>query len=78
MVYIIWNNQILFKGYVAIGVLKACTFGFMLIGYLVDLILIITQRLKPSDGSDYIVDYYGQIFYPTFAYNNQTYNMTFD
>ncbi len=68
----------LIKGYIAIGVLKACTFGFMLVGYLVDLLLIITHTLKPSDGSEYIVDFYGQIIFPTQLYNNRTYNLTYE
>lgn len=67
---------IIIVGYIAIGVLKTCTFGFMLIGYVWDLVLIITQNLKPNDGSDYIVDYYGQVLYPTPLYNNNTYNLT--
>ncbi|CAF1007539.1 unnamed protein product [Brachionus calyciflorus] len=53
-----------YLGYYSIGILKACTFGFLLIGYLVDMILIITQNLEPADGSKYIVDYYGQILHP--------------
>lgn len=48
-----------YLGYYAIGLLKFCTFGFMLVGQLVDLILIVTQVLRPSDGSYYIIDYYG-------------------
>jgi TM2 domain-containing membrane protein YozV len=67
-----------YLGYIAIGLLKFCTFGFMLIGYLFDMILIITQTLKPSDGSNYIVDYYGQILIPSNLYNNHTFNLTFD
>lgn len=66
-----------YLGYAAIGVLKFCTFGFMLIGYLIDMILIITQTLRPIDGSEYIVDYYGQVLYPTPAYNNYTYNYSY-
>jgi len=70
-------NLFQFKiGYVAIGVLKTCTFGFMLIGYIWDLVLIISQVLRPSDGSNYIVDYYGQVLYPAPLYNNNTYNLT--
>lgn len=67
----------LYLGYMAIGLLKFCTFGFMLIGYLIDMILIITQTLKPIDGSNYIVDYYGQVLYPSAAYNNYTFNLTY-
>lgn len=66
-----------YLGYVAFGLLKFCTCGFMLIGYLIDMILIITQTLKPIDGSQYIVDYYGQVLYPSTAYNNYTFNLTY-
>lgn len=48
-----------YLGYYAIGLLKFCTFGFMLIGQLLDIILIITQVLRPADGSYYIIDYFG-------------------
>lgn len=48
-----------YLGYYAIGLLKFCTFGFMLVGQLVDVILIITQVLRPSDGSYYVIDYFG-------------------
>ena len=67
-----------YLGYIAIGVVKFCTFGFMLIGYLFDMLLIITQTLKPSDGSNYIVDYYGQILFASNSYNNRTFNLTLD
>lgn len=48
-----------YLGYYAIGLLKFCTFGFMLVGQLVDVILIVTQVLRPADGSYYIIDYFG-------------------
>lgn len=48
-----------YLGYYAIGLLKFCTFGFMLVGHLVDIILIVTQVLRPADGSYYIIDYFG-------------------
>lgn len=48
-----------YLGYYAIGLLKFCTFGFMLFGQLVDVILIVTQVLRPSDGSHYVIDYFG-------------------
>ncbi|XP_061636411.1 TM2 domain-containing protein 1 isoform X1 [Phyllopteryx taeniolatus] len=48
-----------YLGYPALGVLKFCTVGFCGIGTLVDFILIAVQMVGPSDGSDYIVDYYG-------------------
>lgn len=48
-----------YLGYPALGLLKFCTLGFMLIGYLVDIILIATQIVGPADGSYYIIPYYG-------------------
>jgi TM2 domain-containing membrane protein YozV len=48
-----------YLGYVALGMLKFCTFGFMLIWTLVDILLIALQIVGPADGSEYIIDYYG-------------------
>lgn len=48
-----------YLGYYALGLFKFCTFGFMLLGQLVDVILIATQVLLPADGSSYIIDYFG-------------------
>lgn len=48
-----------YLGYYALGLLKFCTFGFMLVGHLVDIILIVTQVLRPYDNSYYIIDYFG-------------------
>ncbi|CAG5133637.1 unnamed protein product [Candidula unifasciata] len=48
-----------YLGYPAIGLLKFATLGFMFLGQLVDILLIATQVLTPSDGSAYVVDYYG-------------------
>lgn len=48
-----------YLGYYAIGLLKFCTFGFMLVGQLLDVILIVTQVLRPADGSYYVIDYFG-------------------
>lgn len=66
-----------YLGYAAIGLLKLCTFGFMLFGYVIDLILILTQKLGPADGSSYIVDYYDQIEHTSWPYNNNTFNFTY-
>ncbi|KAM5160390.1 TM2 domain-containing protein 1 isoform 3-T3 [Callospermophilus lateralis] len=41
------------------GLLKFCTVGFCGIGSLIDFILISMQIVGPSDGSSYIIDYYG-------------------
>lgn len=48
-----------YLGYPALGMLKFCTFGFMLIWTLADILLIAIQVVRPADGSDYIVDRYG-------------------
>ncbi|ESP00659.1 hypothetical protein LOTGIDRAFT_157945 [Lottia gigantea] len=48
-----------YLGYPAIGLLKFGTLGFMFLGQLVDILLIATQTLKPADGSEYIIDYFG-------------------
>jgi TM2 domain-containing membrane protein YozV len=66
-----------YLGYAAIGLLKLCTFGFMLFGYVIDLILILTQTLEPADGSAYIVDYYDQIIHSSWSYTNNTFNVTY-
>ena len=66
-----------YLGYAAIGLLKLCTFGFMLFGYLFDLILILTQTLEPADGSSYIIDYYDQIIHSSWSYNADTFNYTY-
>lgn len=50
-----------YLGYYAIGLLKFCTFGFFLLGQLVDIILIATQTVGPADGSDYLISVYGPI-----------------
>ncbi|CAF0766758.1 unnamed protein product [Didymodactylos carnosus] len=49
----------IYLGYYVIGLLKLFTCGFMLIGVLIDLILIILQILPPADKSNYIIEYYG-------------------
>lgn len=67
-----------YLGYVGMGVLKLCTCGFMLIGYLFDMLLIITQTLRPVDNSNYIVDYYGQVLHASHVYSNRTFNFTYD
>ncbi|KAL8581459.1 hypothetical protein ACOMHN_004344 [Nucella lapillus] len=48
-----------YLGYPAIGLVKFATLGFMFLGQLVDILLIATQVVKPSDGSEYVIDYYG-------------------
>ncbi|EDL97797.1 TM2 domain containing 1 (predicted), isoform CRA_b [Rattus norvegicus] len=45
--------------YTAHGLLKFCTVGFCGIGSLIDFVLISMQIVGPSDGSSYIIDYYG-------------------
>ena len=48
-----------YLGYPAIGLLKLCTFGICGIGALVDFMLISLQIVTPSDGSNYVIPYYG-------------------
>lgn len=48
-----------YLGYPAIGLVKFCTLGFMFLGQLIDIILIALQVVKPSDGSNYIISYFG-------------------
>ncbi|XP_065833648.1 TM2 domain-containing protein CG10795-like [Oscarella lobularis] len=48
-----------YLGYPAIGLLKLSTFGFFLLGSLIDIILIASQTIGPADGSDYAMPYYG-------------------
>ncbi|XP_033109247.1 TM2 domain-containing protein CG10795-like [Anneissia japonica] len=64
----------MYLGYPAIGLLKFCTMGFLFVGQFLDIILIATQVVKPADGSDYIISYYGPMLYKM-ELNNQTYIM---
>lgn len=48
-----------YLGYPAIGLLKFSTLGFFFLGQLIDVLLIASQVVKPADGSDYVIDYYG-------------------
>ena len=48
-----------YLGYPGIGLVKLCTCGFLLFGWLVDLILIAAQVVGPADGSAYWMGYYG-------------------
>merc|ERR550534_1000435 len=50
-----------YLGYPAIGFLKFSTFGFFLIGHLLDVILISTQTLGPADNSSYVMAYFGPV-----------------
>ncbi|XP_065664578.1 TM2 domain-containing protein 1 [Hydra vulgaris] len=49
----------IYLGYPAIGLFKFCTLGFFMIFQFVDVILLATQILKPADGSDFYMDYFG-------------------
>ena len=64
-----------YLGYPGLGLLKLCTMGFMFIGQLIDIILIATQVVGPSDGSNYIIDYYGAGI-EVFKINNYTYKLS--
>lgn len=48
-----------YLGYYAVGLLKFCTFGFLLVGQLLDIILVATNVLRPASGSHYVIDYFG-------------------
>ncbi|KAG9509145.1 TM2 domain-containing protein 1, partial [Fragariocoptes setiger] len=48
-----------YLGYYGIGLLKLCTFGFMMFGQLLDIILIALQIVGPADGSHYVISYFG-------------------
>lgn len=48
-----------YLGYPAIGLAKLCTFGFLCIGQLLDIILIALQIVGPADGSAYRMPHYG-------------------
>lgn len=48
-----------YLGYPAIGLLKFSTMGFFFLGQLIDILLIALQVVKPSDGSEYIMNYFG-------------------
>lgn len=48
-----------YLGYPAIGLLKFSTLGFFFLGQLIDILLIALQVVKPSDGSEYIMNYFG-------------------
>ena len=64
-----------YLGYPGLGLLKLCTMGFMFIGQLIDIILIATQVVGPSDGSNYIIDYYGAGI-EVIKSNNYTYKLS--
>ncbi|KOB76835.1 TM2 domain-containing protein, partial [Operophtera brumata] len=48
-----------YLGYPGIGLAKLCTLGFMFLGQLLDIILIAAQVVVPSDGSAYVIPYFG-------------------
>ena len=61
-----------YLGYPAIGLVKFCTFGVCGIGAFVDFFLITLQIILPSDGSNYVIDYYGPRLQHLFV-TNETY-----
>lgn len=63
-----------YLGYPAIGLFKMCTLGCMFLGQIVDIILIATQTIGPSDGSHYVISFYGPKLYPILL-DNDTYRM---
>nr|CAB3266992.1 TM2 domain-containing protein 1-like [Phallusia mammillata] len=67
-----------YLGYPAVGLLKFCTFGLCGIGCLVDFLLIALQIILPSDGSNYVINYYGPRLIPLFINNDTFYKETGD
>ena len=61
-----------YLGYPAIGLFKFCTLGFFMIFQFIDIVLIATQYLKPADGSDYYMSYFGHRLIPITC-DNDTY-----
>ncbi|KXJ24009.1 TM2 domain-containing protein CG10795 [Exaiptasia diaphana] len=61
-----------YLGYPAIGLLKFCTLGFFFLFQLIDILLIASQVVGPSDGANYVIDYYGARLIKV-SYNNDTY-----
>ncbi|XP_063241539.1 TM2 domain-containing protein CG10795 [Bacillus rossius redtenbacheri] len=66
-----------YLGYPAIGLLKFCTLGCSFLGQLVDIILIATQVVGPSDGSHYVIPYFGAGI-EVVRSNNETYKVPQD
>ncbi|XP_050306095.1 TM2 domain-containing protein CG10795 [Anthonomus grandis grandis] len=66
-----------YLGYPAIGLAKFCTFGFMFLGQLIDIILIATQVVGPADGSAYVIPYYGARVHVIYS-DNTTYKLRQD
>ena len=67
-----------YLGYPALGLVKLSTGGFFLLWWLVDLVLIASQTLKPADGTEYWMGYYDLrmrtvMVNPTDAVNNTAY-----
>ncbi|XP_065177157.1 TM2 domain-containing protein 1-like [Sycon ciliatum] len=62
----------MYLGYPALGLLKMCTFGFFMLGQLVDMVLIAAQVVGPADGSDYYIDFYGPVT-TNLRHNAETY-----
>lgn len=48
-----------YLGYPAIGLLKFSTLGFLFLGQFIDIILIAMQIVRPADGSNYIIKFFG-------------------
>lgn len=53
--------DLFYLGYPTFGVLKCLTFGLGGLWWLVDILLIVFQILKPADGSEYVIDWFGPI-----------------
>ena len=66
-----------YLGYPGIGLLKFCTLGFLFFGQLVDIVLIAMQVVKPADGSEYVMKYFGPRL-NILSTDNNTYHLPYD
>ncbi|KAJ3424009.1 beta-amyloid binding protein-related [Anaeramoeba flamelloides] len=64
-----------YLGYPTLGLIKLFTGGFFIFGNIIDMCMIAMQRLKPSDGSNYIVGVSGPRISRT-KEDSQTYQPT--
>ena len=55
-----WLSTFFFSSFYT-GLMKLCTFGFFLIGHLIDFLLILIQVVGPADRSGYYAPFYGPL-----------------
>lgn len=66
-----------YLGYPGLGLLKFCTLGFLFFGQLVDIVLIAMQVVKPADGSEFVMKYFGPRL-NILSTDNNTYHLPYD